>query len=73
MTVFFWGLPVLQTAKYTGLHRNTVNRFFKRIRRKLVNHSRKLNHRSKGGIGLDEAYLVGKREEREGEKIQIKK
>ena len=29
---FILGLPALQRAKYTSIHRNTVNRFFKRIR-----------------------------------------
>jgi hypothetical protein len=29
---FILGLPALQKAKYTGIHKNTVNRFFKRIR-----------------------------------------
>jgi len=32
LNCFILGLPALQTAKYTGIHKNTVHRFFKRIR-----------------------------------------
>jgi len=33
---FVLGPTALQTARYTGIYRNTVNRFFKRIRLKIV-------------------------------------
>lgn len=63
---FLLGLPALQTAKYTGLHRNTVNGFFKRIRIKIANHLRKENETLKGEIELDETYFGGKKKGKRG-------
>jgi transposase len=58
---FILGLPALQTARYTGIHRNTVNRFFKRIRLKIVKETTKNDKLLKGNIELDEAYFGGRK------------
>ena len=44
------GLLALQKAKYTGIHKNTVNRFFKRIRWKIVEETTKDDKLLKGII-----------------------
>jgi len=58
---FLLGLPALQTAKYTGIHRNTVNRFFKKVRIKIAESSTKDITPLTGEIELDESYFGGKR------------
>ncbi len=60
---FLLGLLALKTAKYTGIYRNTVNRFFKRIIIKIANYLRKENNIFKGEIDLDEAYFGGRKKE----------
>jgi len=58
---FILGLPALQRAKYTSIHRNTVNRFFKRIRLKIVKEITKDDKLLKGNIELDQEYFRGRK------------
>jgi len=50
LNCFILGLLALQKAKYTGIHKNTVNRFFKRIRWKIVEETTKDDKLLKGII-----------------------
>lgn len=70
---FILGLPALQTARYTGIHRNTVNRFFKRIRLKIVKETTKDDKLLKGNIELDEAYFGGRKKGKRGKGSSNKK
>jgi len=46
-------LPALQTVEYIGIRRNTVDRFFKRIRLKNVRETTKDDKLLKGNIEID--------------------
>ncbi len=58
---FVLGLPALQVAKYTGIHRNTVNRFFRRVRLKIAEEEYRDRDLLKGEIELDESYFGGRK------------
>ncbi len=58
---FVLGLPALQVAKHTGIHRNTVNRFFRRVRLKIAEEEYKDSDLLKGEIELDESYFGGRK------------
>jgi len=58
---FVLGLSALQVTKYTGIHRNTVNRFFKKVRIRIAKSISKKNDLLKGEIELDESYFGGKK------------
>ncbi|GIW63366.1 MAG: hypothetical protein KatS3mg091_168 [Patescibacteria group bacterium] len=70
---FLLGIPALQTAKYVKLHRNTVNRFFKKIRIKIANYLKKETKILKGEIELDESYFGGRKKVEEVEEVKIRK
>ena len=70
---FILGLPALQTAKYTGIHRNTVNRFFKRIRLKIVKETTKDDKLLKSNIEFNEAYFGGRKKGGRGKGSDNKK
>lgn len=54
-------LPALQTAKHTGIHRNTDNRFFKRMRLRIAEVNSKKNDLLRGEIELDAPYFGGRK------------
>ena len=69
---FVLGLPALQVAKYTGIHRNTVNRFFKKVRIRIAESISKKSGLLKGEIELDESYFGGKKKGPRGRSSQNK-
>jgi transposase-like protein len=69
---FVLGLPALQVAKHTGIHRNTVNRFFKKVRIRIAESERKRNGLLKGEIEIDESYFGGKKKGPRGRSSQNK-
>jgi len=66
LKAFSFGLPALTAANFAGVHRNTANKFFKKLRIKIAeeisNHYIKL----KGEIEIDESYFGGKRKGQRG-------
>lgn len=63
---FALGVPALQAAVYAGVHRNTVNKFFKKLRIKIAEQTTKNVKKFKGEIELDESYFGGKRKGNRG-------
>lgn len=62
----------LQTAKHTGIHRNTVNRFFKKVRLKIAEATSKKNDFKRDEIELDESYFGGRKKGPRGRSSQNK-
>jgi len=52
---FVLGLPTLQIAKHTGIHRNSINRSFKKIRIKIAEATNRKEELLRGEIELDES------------------
>lgn len=50
-------LTATQTAKLTGINRNTVNRYYRLFREEVAAYQEKLNEPFKGEIELDESYF----------------
>jgi transposase len=59
-------LTALQTAKLLSLNRNTVNRYFKIFRAKIILYQDSINKGFKGEIELDESYFGGRNKGRRG-------
>src|SRR3989344_3585849 len=72
LNCFVLGLPALQTAKHTGIHRNTVNRFFKKVRIKIAEATGNKTNLLKGEIELDESYFGGRKKGPRGRSRQNK-
>ena len=67
-------LTALQTAKLLDLNRNTVNRYYKLFRIKIVLYQDSINQGFKGEVELDESYFGGRSKGRRGrgtEKVPV--
>ena len=73
LNCFILGLPALQTARYTGIHRNTINKFFKRIRLKIVKETTKNDKLLKVILNLMRHTLEDEKREKEAEEVVIKR
>jgi len=66
LKAFSLGLPALIAAKFSGVHRNTANKFFKKLRIKIAEETSKHVDKLKGEIEIDESYFGGKRKGNRG-------
>ena len=67
-------LTATQTAKLTGINRNTVNRYYRLFREKIAKHQESISNGFRGQVELDESYFGGKNHGRRGrgtEKIPV--
>jgi len=67
-------LTALQTAKATGLNRNTINRYYRIFREKIARHQESVSGGFSGQVELDESYFGGRNKGRRGrgtEKIPV--
>jgi len=73
LNCFVLGLTALQKARYRGIHRNTVNRFFKRITLKIVKKATNDDKLLKSNIELNETYFGGRKKGERGRRSSNKK
>lgn len=59
-------LNATQTARITGINRNTINRYYRIFREKIGLYQESINKGFKGEIELDESYFGGKGKGRRG-------
>lgn len=59
-------LTATQSARVTGINRNTVNRYYRLFREKIASYQESMDKGFKGEIELDESYFGGKGKGRRG-------
>lgn len=63
---FALGLPALTASIYAEVHRNTANKFFKKLRLKIAEETTRNVNLLKGEIEIDESYFGGKKKGKRG-------
>lgn len=69
---FALGLTSVQTAKYVGVNRHTVDRIFQIIREKIAHYQEATQDLFHGEVELDESYFGGKRKYERGRSTKSK-